>query len=59
MDLAGVGVGVGEGALAVGADALRKAVLRVEVENLHGEERKEMEFVSLENDENTLRNDKI
>ena len=38
MDLAGVGVGVGEGGLAVGADALRQAVLRVEVQDLQGEE---------------------
>ena len=37
VDLAGVGVRVGEGGLAVGADALRQAVLRVEVEHLEDE----------------------
>ena len=37
VDLAGVGVGVGERGLAVGADALRQAVFRMEVKDL-GEE---------------------
>ena len=39
MDLSCVGVRVGEGVLAVGADALGEAVLRVEVEHLQATER--------------------
>ena len=34
VDLSGVGVRVGEGGLAVGADALGEAVLRMEVQDL-------------------------
>ena len=41
MDLAGVGVGVGERGLAVGADALRQAVFRMEVKDLGEGGRKE------------------
>ena len=40
VDLSGVGVRVGEGGLAVGADALGEAVLRVEVEHLQAREMK-------------------
>ena len=40
MDLSGVGVRVGEGGLAVGADALGEAVLRVEVQDLQAREMK-------------------